>query len=169
MSKKITVTGKIEGDAEWVKFREKKVKHDGKNFEIEVPLKMGKNKIEVTYKIEDEKQKSTSVTVTRISKNQYLAEQKKAEFDAQFTLAGGKMWTGVKLYYGVYKSYIGEIVCFNRNYRHPILKDIEFNGVKVHIHNSKAINWKNREAVRYWFVRKDDPAIKAQQYIECKY
>ena len=115
------------------------------------------------------KTESTSITVNRVSKKQLLALKKKEKFDAQFTLASMHMWNGVKLYYGDSKWYVGKIICFNRSYQHPILRDIKFNGVKVYLHRSKTKEWKRRKYVRDWYVRKDDSAIKAQRYTECKY
>jgi hypothetical protein len=71
------------------------------------------------------------------------------------------MWSGVKLYYGPgpSKQYVGEIVCFSGS-------DL----VKVK-YPSGNLEWKSRSAIinlnGQWYVRKDDPALKAMKYVEC--
>jgi|GEM_PF-4373891 len=84
------------------------------------------------------------------------------EDQSQFVPAGGKLYSGVKLYYGMgkQKRYIGEIVCFN----------FSLKLVKIRYPSSNE-EYKQRRAIinpyDHWYVDKNDPALKAGEGYEC--
>lgn len=91
--------------------------------------------------------------------------QKNYTTDSKWKSASGNMWSNVKLYYGPQKAYVGEIICFDKN--HILPDGTRINGIKIKSY-SGSYEWKTREAVREWYVKKDDPAINTMMYYECK-
>lgn len=68
-----------------------------------------------------------------------------------YVLAGGHIWVGVRLYYGDNHQYVGEVLGGNDKM------------IKVHMSGGSR-EWKNRDAVRTWYVRRDDPALDRQEW-----
>ena len=80
--------------------------------------------------------------------------------------AGGHLWTGVKLYYGPRRMYVGEVLGGNENYVDPFTGS-KIRGLKVRMANG-ADEWKDRDAVNMgpWYVRRDDPALTRREWYE---
>lgn len=80
--------------------------------------------------------------------------------------AGGRIWTGVKLYYGKGndKRYVGEVLGGNDHYVAP-LSGQRFRGVKIRM-KSGSVEWKDRSyvATSDWYIRSDDPALKKMDW-----
>ena len=84
--------------------------------------------------------------------------------------ASGNFWSGVKLYYGPKKMYVGEVYCANNNYIDPHTGH-KFRGIKI-LYPSGNMEWKDRNAIilsNNWFVRSDDPALERMEYYECEF
>lgn len=79
--------------------------------------------------------------------------------DDGYISANGNIWTGVKLYYGENKAYAFEVLGGNDT----VLGDAE---VRVRYPDGTE-EWKSRDSIAqsgiYW-VRADDPALKAQAW-----
>jgi hypothetical protein len=77
--------------------------------------------------------------------------------------ASGRLWTGVKLYYGPAKMYVGEVL--GGTSRYPDLDGGTMRAIKVRMCGGSE-EWKNREAViaGSWYVRSDDPALARQEW-----
>jgi hypothetical protein len=82
--------------------------------------------------------------------------------------AGGHLWTGVKLYYGPARVYVGDVLGGNENYVDPFTGD-KMRGLKVRMANG-GDEWKDRDAVNLgpWYVRRDDPALARKEWYEYK-
>ncbi len=89
--------------------------------------------------------------------------------DAGWTNAAGHMWSGVKLYFGPKKTYVGEVVCGNNRYYHSHLNKT-IRGIKIRYPTGKT-EWKDRNAIvsGAWYVKKSDPAIEKMIWYECEY
>lgn len=85
------------------------------------------------------------------------------EPDDGWRRASGRIWSGVKLYYGPNKMPVGEVMGGNDDYVSPT--GLRFRGVKVKMASGSA-EWKDREAIvsGQWFVRADDPAIDRMEW-----
>jgi len=78
---------------------------------------------------------------------------------ASYVSANGNIWTGVKLYYGENKAYAFEVLGGN---------DTVLGGAEVRVRYPDGTEeWKSRDSIAqsgiYW-VRADDPALKAQAW-----
>ncbi len=97
------------------------------------------------------------------------APQAKTIYKSEYARASTRMWSGVKLYYGPNKIYVGEILGGNRRYTCPITGST-FRGIKMRM-GSGSIQWKNRDAIvdGDWYVRRDDPVLKRMEWYEYKF
>lgn len=160
-------------------------------------LKTGLNKFNIIFKAENKEEESKEYLITHLTEEQLAVERGKKEIEeeklkkieekakiiaekkleverkkrdveekenAKWKSASGNMWSNVKLYYGPKKMYVGQIICFDK--KHNLYGKI-INGVKIKSY-SGSHEWKTREAVRTWYIKRDDPALKAMQYYECR-
>ncbi|MCF7817205.1 MAG: sel1 repeat family protein [Kiritimatiellales bacterium] len=85
--------------------------------------------------------------------------------------AGGRIWTGVELYYGMgnEKSYVGEVLGGNNRYV-DFLTGRKYRGIKLRM-KSGTVEWKDRSAVAtgHWFIRKNDPAFRKMEWVVYEY
>ena len=82
--------------------------------------------------------------------------------------ASGNLWTGVQLYFGPAKMYVGEVLGGNENYTDPDTGQT-FRGVKLRM-KSGSMEWKDRNAIISgdWYVKESDPAITRKEWQEYK-
>jgi hypothetical protein len=82
--------------------------------------------------------------------------------------ASSHIFTGVKLYYGPKKFYVGEVLGGAENYVSP--EGTKFRGVKLRM-ASGSVEWKDRNAIISgdWYVESNDPAIKRGVWHEYLY
>lgn len=78
--------------------------------------------------------------------------------------AGGNIWSDIKLYYGSGRNLVGTVVGGNEHHRDLITGDT-YRGVLIDMAGGSR-EWKNRGAIISgdWWVRADDPALKAQRW-----
>jgi hypothetical protein len=78
--------------------------------------------------------------------------------------AGRHLWTGVRLYYGAKRVYVGELLGGSEHYADP-LTDERVPGLKIRAKTGR-IEWTRRDVVSSgpWFVRRDDPAVERRQW-----
>lgn len=77
---------------------------------------------------------------------------------SEYVTAGSHIWSGVKLYYGPEKMYIGDVVSWDEDFRFPDGRQ----GRAIQLRTPRgSLEWKDREAILFgpWFVRADDPAL----------
>jgi len=77
--------------------------------------------------------------------------------------ASGNIWSGVKLYFGPHKRYVGEVV--GGTDRESLTSGELTRGVVVKM-AGETLEWKNRDAIVLgaWYIRRDDPALNRQQW-----
>jgi hypothetical protein len=87
------------------------------------------------------------------------------EYRDPYVDATGRLYTGVQLYYGPNKMYVGEILGGNNHYVSP--SGLSFRGVKLRMRDGSE-EWKDRDAIirGKWYVRRDDPAITRGEWYE---
>jgi hypothetical protein len=89
--------------------------------------------------------------------------------DSEWADARGRLWTGVKLYHGPARMYVGDALGGNNNYRDPLTGE-KMRAVKVRM-ESGSEEWKSRNAIVVgpWYVRRDDPALAPREWYEYKW
>lgn len=105
-------------------------------------------------------------TKKQIAKKTKATTQKitKSTLEKEWLRAGGHIWSGVKLYYGPNKMYVGEILGGNERYTDPFTGR-RFRGLKLKM-KSGHIEWKDRNAIISgdWYIRSNDPAVKREEW-----
>jgi predicted RNA-binding Zn-ribbon protein involved in translation (DUF1610 family) len=87
-----------------------------------------------------------------------------SEVSSEWLPACMNIWSGVKIYYGVDKTYWGTVLDWSENYEVPYTGE-KIRAVKIMMSDG-SIEWKDRSVVicgsqgRQLFVRKDDPALR---------
>jgi hypothetical protein len=82
-----------------------------------------------------------------------------------FKRASSNLWTGVQLYFGPSKMYVGDVLGGNANYRNPATGRT-FRGLKVRM-KSGSLEWKDRNAIILgeWYVKESDPALALARWV----
>lgn len=78
--------------------------------------------------------------------------------------ASTNIWTGVKIYYGPHKTYIGEVLGGNEKYVDPVTGR-QFRGLKLIMYNG-SIEWRERKDIEIgkYYVKDNDPALKKMDW-----
>lgn len=92
------------------------------------------------------------------------ADAKSKEQQKGWVRAPGRIYNGVKLYYGVQneKMYVGEVLGTDDKH-YDSYTGTTFRGVQLKM-SSGSVEWKNRDAFivdENWYVKEDDPVLKS--------
>jgi hypothetical protein len=93
---------------------------------------------------------STAVQQSRTASDRQVSEE--------WVSPSGQIWTGVRLYYGPSKTYVGEVL--GGNDRLVTATGEVIRGLKLRM-ASGSVEWKDRRAVISgpWYMRRNDPAV----------
>jgi hypothetical protein len=83
--------------------------------------------------------------------------------------ASTNIWTGVKIYYGPHKIYIGEVLGGNEKYVDPV-SGRQFRGLKLIMYDG-SVEWRDRNAIEMgkYYLKENDPALKEMIWNIYKY